>query len=110
MHFTRAISIVILLINFYVFCYGFFKVIGLVNPYLVEFLLRFGKAGLLYHSYVTKLVSFALLGVSCVGATGQQTEEITWKKTIPYLMAGPLLFFGADALLFLSIPVFFKGV
>jgi hypothetical protein len=110
MHFTRAISIVVLLINFYVFCYSLFRVVGFVQPFIDAFLQSLNKTGFLEESYITKILAFALLAVSCIGSTGNQTEEITWKKTLPYLIIGPLLFFGVDIFLDLSFPILLKAI
>lgn len=110
MHFTRAVSIVILLLNFYVFCYGFFARLGLTHMIVVEILGRFTKAGLLNHSLITKMVSFAMLSISCILVTPNQTDEITWRKTIPYLIFGPILFFGSDLLFPMAMPLIIKAL
>ncbi|WP_449421290.1 conjugal transfer protein MobC [Rhodocytophaga rosea] len=110
MHFTRAISLVILFIHFYVACYLFFEQAGLVHPIIWELLLRFQKSGLLDNGYITKILSFAFLAVSCLGTTGSQSEDITWRKTFPCLLLGPFIFFGSGILFLLPISILLKVV
>jgi hypothetical protein len=109
MHFTRAISIVLLLLNFYVFAYGFFERIGVVHPMFNALLLQFGKSNIFDHSYISKVVALALLAISCIGTTGVKSDAISWKQTIPFILTGPLLYFGADQLLLFSYPVLLTG-
>ena len=104
-HFTRALSVAILAINIYVFCFTFFDGLSWTQDWVTGFLLKFRKVGLFNFSFITKLFCFALLAISSIGTQSTQGEEITWKKTIPYLISGPLLFFGSDIFLVLEVGV-----
>ncbi|MDJ1497590.1 conjugal transfer protein MobC [Cytophagaceae bacterium DM2B3-1] len=103
-HLTRAASIIVLLINFYIFCYAFFIQLGWVHPTVASTLSKFESTSIFSASYLTKILSLILLGLSCIGNTGNQTEDITWKKTWPYLVSSLIIFFGSNIFLYLSLP------
>ena len=71
MGFMRAVSIIVILMHFYWFCYGFFKnrgwTLDLINKILVNFQ---DTAGLFSEIVYTKLFALVLLALSCLGTKG----------------------------------------
>ncbi|WP_312075656.1 conjugal transfer protein MobC [Chryseobacterium sp.] len=94
MAFMRAVSIVLVLMHFYWFCYPFFLEQGWVLEILDKILLNFQKtAGLFSHPLFTKTFALILLALSCWGTKGVKNEKITWRKINIFLVVGILLFF-----------------
>ena len=92
--FLRAVSIIILLLHIYWFCYSLFIPLGLTHPVIDKILLGFNsKASLFAHPLYTKIFSILLLALSLLGNTGVKNQRITLKKVaILFLMGAGLLF------------------
>ncbi|UZT98027.1 YWFCY domain-containing protein [Chryseobacterium fluminis] len=94
MAFMRAVSIILVLMHLYWFCYGFFAehqwTLQLINKILHNFN---RTAGLFSHPIYTKLFATVLLGLSCLGTKGVKNEKITWKKILIASSIGFVLFF-----------------
>ncbi|MCH5685470.1 YWFCY domain-containing protein [Niabella sp. W65] len=103
MAFMRAISIIILLMHFYWFCYGFFLQQGWTLEIINRILTNFNRtAGLFKHPIYSKLFALVLLALSCLGTKGVKNEKITWPKIYVILTSGIVLFFLNTPLLKLS--------
>ena len=64
----RAVSILILIIHIYWFCFEFMEEQNATVPIIDKILLNFQKyTGLFSKPIWTKLVSFGLLAISCLG-------------------------------------------
>ncbi|MDM1033750.1 YWFCY domain-containing protein [Myroides odoratimimus] len=69
--FLRAVSIIILLLHIYWFCYSLFIPLGLTHPVIDKILLGFNaKASLFVYPIYTKLFSILLLGLSLLENKG----------------------------------------
>lgn len=103
MAFMRAVSILILLMHFYWFCYGWFLdkgwTINLINKILSNFQ---RTAGLFSYGLYTKIFTVVLLALSCLGTKGVKNEKVTWTKINGILLTGFLLFFCSGWMLSLS--------
>ena len=75
--FMRAVSILLLVMNIYYFCYPFFHAAGV--PRMVDnILLNFQRdTGLFTSSPVTKCFSLMFLFFSSMGAKGRRVPEMT---------------------------------
>lgn len=106
MAFMRAVSILIVLMHFYWFCYGFFLerswTLELVNKILKNFE---RTASLFSHTLYTKIFALLLLALSCLGTKGVKNEKITWTKIYVALGIGFMLFFLNTPLLKLSLNI-----
>ncbi|MDM1680400.1 YWFCY domain-containing protein [Myroides odoratimimus] len=92
--FLRAVSIIILLLHIYWFCYSLFIRLGLTHPVIDKILLGFNsKASLFAHPLYTKIFSILLLALSLLGNTGVKNQKITYKKIIILFSIGTGLFF-----------------
>ncbi len=94
MAFMRAVSILLVLMHLYWFCYGFFIERGWTLELINKILGNFQRtAGLFSHTLYTKLFALVLLALSCLGTKGVKDEKITWSKIYVALGVGFMLFF-----------------
>ncbi|MDM1554223.1 TraM recognition domain-containing protein [Chryseobacterium sp. POL2] len=94
MAFMRAVSIIIVLMHLYWFCYGFFIQRGWTLEIINKILGNFNRtAGLFEHTLYTKVFALVLLALSCLGTKGVKDEKITWGKIYVALVIGFVLFF-----------------
>jgi hypothetical protein len=78
MEFIRAISILLVLMHCYWFCYEFFKEEQWTLAIIDKILSNFQRtAGLFSHTLYTKLFAVVLLALSCLGSKGVKNEKIT---------------------------------
>ena len=106
MEFMRAISILLVIINIYWYCYPSVQEwrinIGVVD----KILLNFNRTtGLFTSIFWTKLLSIVFLALSCLGTKGIKEEKITWLSISIFLSIGVTLFFLNWWLLELPLPV-----
>lgn len=90
---TRMISIVLLLIHFYYYCYKAFVEWGLTHSISDKLLLNISRTGLFGHPFKSKLLALLLLAVSLVGAKGKKSERVNYRTVFAYLFTGLLLYF-----------------
>lgn len=103
MAFMRAVSILLVLMHLYWFCYGFFLERGWTLKVINKILGNFDRtAGLFSHTLYTKVFALVLLALSCLGTKGVKNEKITWSKIKVALGLGFVLFFLNTRLLDLS--------
>lgn len=103
MAFMRAVSILLVLMHFYWYCYGFFAQRGWTLELVGKILTNFNRtAGLFEHTLYTKIFAVILLALSCLGTKGVKNEKITWTKINIILVIGFVLFFLNTPLLKLS--------
>ena len=105
MAFMRAVSILIVLMHLYWYCYGFFQgekwILAVVDRILTNFQ---RTAGLFSHPLYTKCFALLLLALSCLGTTGVKNDKITWRKIYIALGVGAALYFGNFWILYLRLP------
>ncbi len=102
----RAVSILLVLMHFYWFCYGFFAERGWTLDVVSKILTNFNRtAGLFSHTLYTKIFALVLLVLSCLGTKGVKNEKITWRKIYAALAIGFVLFFLNTPLLKLSAGI-----
>ncbi|QQS98385.1 YWFCY domain-containing protein [Sphingobacterium spiritivorum] len=104
MAFMRAVSILLVLMHLYWFCYGFFSERGWTLEVINKILGNFDRtAGLFSHTLYTKAFALVLLALSCIGTKGVKNEKITWTKIYVALGNGFVLFFLNTPLLKLPL-------
>ena len=105
MAFMRAVSILVVLMHLYWYCYGFFQAEKWILNVVDKILANFERtAGLFSHPLYTKCFALVLLALSCLGTTGVKNEKITWRKIHMALAVGGLFFFGNFWILYLKAP------
>lgn len=94
MAFMRAVSIVIVLMHLYWYCYGLFAQRGWTLETINKLLMSFDrKAGLFSSTLLTKVFAAVLLALSCLGSKGVKNEKMTWTKINTAFGIGAVLFF-----------------
>ena len=105
MDFMRLISVLLVLLHVYYYCYGYFTAQHLTADWIGNLLARFStKTALFYAPYVTKLAAAVFLALSCLGTRGKPNEAQTWPPILVCLALGVALFFGNGWLLALPYP------
>jgi len=100
MAFMRTVSILMVLMHYYWYCYPFFHEKGWTLEVINRILLNFQRtAGLFSHCLYTKVFSIVLLSLSCLGTKGVKEEKITWPRIIGFMAVGTVLFFFNTILL-----------
>lgn len=103
MAFMRAVSVILVVIHFYWYCYSLFSDRGWTLDVINKILLNFNRAaGLFSKPLYSKLFAVVLLSLSCLGTKGVKNEKITWQKIFVALCLGILFFFFSIPLLKLS--------
>lgn len=103
--FLRAVSILLILIHIYWYCYAWFKANGFTLSLIDKVLINFQKSGLFSSTLVTKLFALLLLALSCLGTQGIKNEKITWRNINLYAGIGFSLYFFNGWLLATSLPM-----
>jgi len=105
MDFLRAVSIILVVMNVYWYCYetvfNHHVNIGVVD----RILMNFNRTAGLFHSILySKLFAVLLLALSCMGTKGVKGEKLTWRHIGIALAVGFVLFFLNWWLLALPLP------
>ena len=105
MDFLRAVSIILVVINVYWYCYSAIRLWGVDIGVVDRILMNFNRTAGLFHSILyTKLFAVLLLALSCLGTKGVKGEKITWNRIWAALAAGSVLFFLNWWVLALPLP------
>ena len=105
MEFGRAVSIFLLVIHVYVYCYPSITAWHLNLAVMDRILVNFNNTTGIFNCILwSKLLAVLLLAVSCLGTHGVKGEKITWPKIYAALVAGCALFFLNWWLLKLPLP------
>ncbi|MET3535869.1 conjugal transfer protein MobC [Chryseobacterium limigenitum] len=103
MAFMRTVSVILVLMHLYWYCYSFFNDQGWSSELVNKILQNFDRtAGLFSRPLYSKLFAVLLLSLSCLGTKGVKSEKITWQKIFVALGLGILLFFFSTPLVKLS--------
>lgn len=105
MEFGRAVSIFLLVVHVYVYCYPSITAWHLNLEVIDRILVNFNNTTGIFNCILwSKLLAVLLLAVSCLGTHGVKGEKITWPKIYVALVAGCVLFFLNWWLLELPLP------
>lgn len=105
MEFGRAVSIFLLVVHVYVYCYPSITAWHLNLAVMDRILVNFNNTTGIFNCILwSKLLAVLLLAVSCLGTHGVKGEKITWPKIYAALVAGCALFFLNWWLLEVPLP------
>ena len=105
MEFGRAVSIFLLVVHVYVYCYPSITAWHLNLEVIDRILVNFNNTTGVFNCILwSKLLAVLLLAVSCLGTHGVKGEKITWPKIYAALVAGCTLFFRNGWFLNLPLP------
>lgn len=108
---TRLISIVLLMLHFYYYCYGAFSQWGLVSEFSDRILGNIRSTGIFDAFHRPKLISLGLLVISLLGAKGRKDEKLNYRVAFAYILTGSLIYFFSYLALLLSFrPVITAGI
>ncbi len=93
---TRFVSIFILLLHFYYFCYRAFEQWEITSTITDRLMKNVSETGLFVGVSTSKFIAIGLLVISLMGAQGKKDEKINKRSIATYLLIGLLLFFGSS--------------
>jgi len=96
MDFTRLLSVIILLIHFYLLFHLVFEQWGYAAPWIDTLLSRISRMAIFQSPLYAKGASLLLLLVSLLGAKGRKNEAIRKGSAITSMLAGLFLYFISD--------------
>lgn len=106
MDFLRAVSIILVVMHIYWYCYEAIQLWGINIGVVDRMLMNFQRTAGLFGSIIyTKIFALVLLALSCLGTTSVKEEKITWKKIWTVLAVGFILFFLNWWILALPLPI-----
>lgn len=101
--FIRLLSIFVLVLHIYFFCYRTFESLGLVSEITDRMIVSISRTGMFNSIYLSKLIALALLAVSLIGAKGKKDEKINPKKAVLYILIGLAIFFLSHFILYIRL-------
>jgi len=115
---TRLISIIILVLHFYYYCYAAFEQWHLTLTLTDRLISNIRNTGLFHNFLTSKLFALGFLFISLIGARGRKDEKLRFKKAFTCIITGLCLYFlsyvfllskltlTATAILYISITAF----
>jgi len=105
---TRLISIVILVLHFYFYCYQAFEAWGLSSQLTGRLMGNIQRTGLFDRFIASKLWAIGFLGFSLLGVKGRKDEKLNYKTAFGYIITGLSIYFASY--LSLLLPSDIKAV
>lgn len=102
---TRLMSLVVLGLHFYFYCYKAFEEWELTAELSDRLLINVGNTGLFRSFNTAKLIALGLLVISLMGAKGKKDEKQNYKTAFAYIIPGLLVYFGSYFSLFIQATV-----
>ena len=102
---TRLMSIVVMGLHFYFYCYKAFEDWQLTADLSDRLLLNIGNTGLFRRFHTAKLIALGLLIISLMGARGKKDEKLNHKTAFAYIIPGVLIYFGSYFSLFVQADI-----
>jgi hypothetical protein len=99
---TRMISIAILLLHCYYYCYAAFKQWHLTAGISDRILKNVAHTGLYSNFYKSKLIALAFMLISLFGVKGRKDEKLHYKTPVAYLAAGFALYFASALCIYMG--------
>jgi hypothetical protein len=92
---TRLISIVMLGLHCYYYCYRAFAGWGLSACLMDSLMGNIKRTGIFNHFITSKLIALSFLCISLIGARGKKEENLRYKTAFSYLTIGLVIFFAS---------------
>jgi hypothetical protein len=100
---TRMISIAVLLIHFYYYCYTAFSEWQLRSAITDRLLQNIFHTGLFSSFNKSKLIVLLFLIISLIGARGKKHEKLNYKTSFGYIITGLFLYFISYTILYFHL-------
>lgn len=104
---TRLLSIAVLLLHFYFYCYQFFALYDLRTILTDSILRNLASTGIFSHVTVSKAWALGLLLISLLGARGKKELEYSLKSILWLMATGQLLYWSSSFVLAVSMGIQF---
>jgi len=98
---TRLMSLVVIGLHFYFYCYKAFEAWKLTAEISDRLLVNIGNTGLFRQFNTAKAIALGLLIISLLGAKGKKDEKLSYKTAFAYIIPGLLIYFGSYFSLFI---------
>ncbi|WP_268223533.1 conjugal transfer protein MobC [Sinomicrobium oceani] len=102
---TRLISITLLCIHFYYYCYSAFEAWRLTTAFTDRLLNNIYQTGLFSWFYTSKLFALGFLMISLFGARGRKNEKLRYKTAIANILVGLALYFLSHIAIWLEMEI-----
>ncbi len=102
MDMTRGISIIVLLIHFYFYCYTALREWQLTIPIVDRIFTNIQRTGLFSSFTKTKLIAIGFLLLSLIGSRGRKTQQLTYREPLIYVGVGMTVYFGSQLVFLIS--------
>ncbi|HVI43223.1 MAG TPA: conjugal transfer protein MobC [Chitinophaga sp.] len=90
---TRLISLTVLVMHFYFYCYAAFHSWQLTSVITDRLLENVAKTGLFSYFLKSKLIALGFLGITLLGSQGRKAETVKFSTVCLYVIAGLVLYF-----------------
>lgn len=100
---TRRLSIGLLCLHFYYYCYHTFEIWGLTHSISERLLINIAKTGLFGEFYFSKLFAMGFLLISLIGIKGKKNDKLKLMHALWPLVLGFLIFGFSHLVLFLLL-------
>ncbi|MES1217676.1 MAG: conjugal transfer protein MobC [Bacteroidota bacterium] len=90
---TRLMSIIMLGLHFYYYCYVAFDHWQLTTRITDRLLFNIGKTGLYKHFNSSKMIALVLLLISLLGAKGKKHERLNYKTALISILTGTAIYY-----------------
>jgi hypothetical protein len=90
---TRLISIAILVLHFYYYCYAAFEKWHLTATLTDRLMSNIQGTGLFNNFRTSKLFALGFLAISLLGTRGRKDEKLSYKGAFAYIITGLLIYF-----------------
>ncbi len=93
MDMTRLISIAILMLHVYYYCYSAFEEWQLTSTIMSRLIQNIYKTGLFSNFHLSKFIALGFLIISLIGVKGKKDEKLNYKTAFAYIITGLLIYF-----------------
>ncbi len=90
---SRLISLSLLIIHFYYYCYDAFYNLGWTSNLTNRILLNIQKTGLFSTFQKSKLLALLFLAITLIGGKGRKNEKLKFRSALVHIGIGLLLYF-----------------
>jgi hypothetical protein len=102
---TRMMSIAVLLLHFYYYCYQTFKQSEIRSDITDRLLQNIFNTGLFSNFQKSKLIALVILAISLFGTGGRKDEKLGLKSAFAYILTGLILYFISFIVFKLEIDI-----
>ncbi len=102
---TRVISMVILCLHFYYYCYRGFEAWGLSVDLTDRLMGNIKKTGLFDKFITSKLFAIGFLFISLIGARGRKDQRLNYKTCFAYIIMGLVIYFTSHLSVMLTTGI-----